>query len=225
MKIALVGDYDETVTAHQAVPQAIDLAARALLITVEPVWIRSRDVLPAALLDFDALWCVPLSPYENPAAVVAAIGFAREKDIPFLGTCAGYQHAVLEYARNVLGFKEADSIEDNPDTPMPLISALTCRLADKADAINVERSSRVGEIYQSSRVIEEYNCGFGVNPDYLKIFAASELRFCGHDDHGEPRICEIKGNRFFVGTAYQPERSAFSHKVHPLITAFLMAAL
>ncbi len=225
MKIALVGDYDETVTAHQAIPQAIDLAARALTINAEPVWIRSRDVVPAALSEFDALWCVPLSPYENPLSVIAAIGYARENDIPFLGTCAGYQHAVLEYARNLLGFEQADSVEDNPATAMPLITALTCRLADKADTINIERDSRVSDIYQCGRVREEYNCGFGVNPDYLKIFAGSELKFCGHDDNGEPRICEIPRNRFFVGTAYQPERSAFDCRAHPLITSFLMAAL
>ena len=65
----------------------------------------------------------------------------------------------------------------------------------------------------------------GVNSDYLQIFAGSDLKFSGHDDNGEPRICEIPNNNFFVGTALQPERSVFNHTTRPLITALLMAAL
>ena len=225
MKIALLGDHDETVTAHRAIPKAIDLAANFLSVKVELDWIRSNEVQLADLQNFDALWCVPLSPYENPDAIIAAIGYARENNVAFLGTCVGYQHALLEFARNVLGFEQADSIEDNPDTAMPLITALSCRLAGEADTINIEANSRMGEIYQTDRVLEDYNCGYGINRDYLQLFEGCELKFCGHDGSGEPRACEIPGHRFFVGTAYQPERSAFNNKPHPLITAFLVAAL
>lgn len=225
MKLALIGDYDPAVVAHQAAPLAAEYAAAALSITVDTSWIRSVEVATRALDDFDAVWFVPLSPYEDPAAMVAAIEFVRRNDIPFLGTCAGYQHAVLEYARNELGYAEAESIEDNPATKMALIGALSCRLADATDAINIQPDSQVGRIYRFERIIEEYNCGFGVNPEYLHIFEPGELRFCGFDDHGDPRIFELPGKRFYVGTAFQPERSAFQHLAHPLITEFLKAAL
>ncbi len=224
IKIALIGDYDDAVVAHQAIPQAIDLAARALTVTVDQVWIRSAELDLLKLPEFAALWCVPRSPYENPDAVIAAIKFARENDTPFLGTCAGYQHAVLEYARNGLGFASAESSEDNPETRMPVITALSCSLYDQGDSINIDLSSRAGQIYQTERVVEEYHCGFGVNQDFLQIFEKSELKFSGHDDNGEPRICEIPNHRFFIGTAFQPERSVFKQMVHPLINAFLTAA-
>ena len=224
MKIALIGDYDQSITAHQAIPQALELAADSLSLAVVPTWIRSSEVESARLPEFDALWCVPFSPYENPDAVIDAIRFARESDTPFLGTCAGFQHAVLEYARNVLGLETAGSIEDYPGTSMPVISALTCRLYDESDAINVDPHSRVGRIYPTERIDEEYHCGFGVNPEYSNIFDNSELRFCGRDDAGEARILELPGHRFFVGTAFQPERSAFEKIVHPLISAYLVAA-
>jgi CTP synthase (UTP-ammonia lyase) len=204
INILLVGDYDQAVVAHQAIPRAIDLAAQTLVTEVEQTWIRT---------------------YENPEMVIAAIRFVRENDIPFLGTCAGYQHAVIEYARNVLGFDSAASLEDDPDTPIPVIAPLACKLYDQAEAINIEQGSRAGDIYQAERVLEEYHCGFGVNPDFVQVFENSRLRFSGHDDNGDPRVCEIPGHRFFIGTAYQPERSALKQTVHPMITAFLMAAL
>jgi CTP synthase (UTP-ammonia lyase) len=225
MKILLVGDYDQAVVAHQAIPRAIDLAAQSLAAKVEQIWIRTAELNPQSMPEFDALWCVPFSPYEKPEVAIAAIKFVRENDIPFLGTCAGYQHAVIEYARNVLGFESAASLEDDPDTPMPVIAPLACKLYDQAESIKIERSSRAGDIYQSERVLEEYHCGFGVNQDLLHIFEDSELKFSGHDDNGEPRVCEIPAHRFYIGTAFQPERSALRRRLHPLICAFLVAAL
>ncbi len=225
MKILLLGDYDQSVVAHQAIPRALELNSISLAAEVEQVWVRTAELELQSLAEFDALWCVPFSPYESPEVVIAAIKFARENNVPFLGTCAGYQHAVIEYARNALGFEFAESIEDNPNTQMPVIVALACKLYDQAEAIKIERNSRVSDIYQTERALEEYNCGFGVNQDLLHVFEKSELIFSGHDDNGEPRVCEIPGHRFFIGTAFQPERSALKHKVHPLITAFLMAAL
>ena len=225
MKILLVGDYDKKVVAHQVIPLAIELSAGLLAAKVEQVWIRTRELDPAIIPDYDACWCVPLSPYENPEAVIATIRFARENDIPFLGTCAGFQHAVIEYSRNALGFESAASIEDNPAATMPVIAALGCRLYDESEAINIEHESRAGQIYQADRIMEEYHCGFGVNPELMGIFDDSELKFSGHDDNGEPRLCEIPDHRFFIGTAFQPERSALEARVHPLITAFLRAAM
>ena len=162
MKILLVGDYDQAVVAHQAIPRAIDLAARSLAAKVEQIWMRTAELNPHSMPEFDALWCVPFSPYEKPELVIAAIKFARENDIPFLGTCAGYQHAVIETARNVLGFESVASLEDDADTPIPVIAPLACKFYDQAEAINIERGSRAGDIYQTERVLEEYHCGFGV---------------------------------------------------------------
>ena len=223
MKVALVGDYDAAVTAHQAIPRALELAALALATRVEQEWIGSDRIGARDLADFDGLWCVPLSPYRDAVAVIDAIEYARSRDLPFLGTCAGFQHAVLEYARNVLDLSEADSLEDNPQTAMPLITALACRLSDESDAINLTAGSRLERIYQTERIVDEYNCGFGINRDYLSRFADSEMTFCAFDDHGEARAFELERHPFFVGTAFQPERSALHGQTHPLICAFLMA--
>lgn len=224
VKIALVGDYDPVVLAHQVIPQALALAATGLSMELETSWIRSAEVLPEELGEFDGLWCVPFSPYRNPERVVEAIHFARLNDLPFLGTCAGYQHAVLEYARNALGYADAASIEDDPETAMPLVSALVCRLTDETDSIRLKSGSFVAGIYQLDQIEEEYHCGFGVNREYLNLFDQSGMTFSGFDSAGDPRILEIRQHRFFIGTAFQPERSAQLAITHPLVRAFLQNA-
>ena len=225
VKIALIGDYDPEVTAHQAIPRALQLAAHGLGIEVESDWIDSGRVCDAKLDDYTALWCVPFSPYADAEAVIGAIATARREQIPFLGTCAGYQHAVIEFARHELGLADAESSEDNPGAQTPIIHALACSLLDVGEAILIEPGSRLHRIYGAERVEETYHCRFGVNPDYLPAFGGSRFEFCCHDVHGQPRAFALDGHRFFIGTAYQPERAALAGKNHPLISAFVAAAI
>ena len=225
MKIALIGDYDAGVTAHRAIPLALDIAARELAVDCEAQWIHSSEIDPAALTGFDAIWCVPLSPYADGEAVIGAIEIARRRGIPFLGTCAGYQHALLEFARHELGITEAASSEDDPDTAEPVIHALSCGLIDVSESVAVDAGSRLGRIYGEQPVVETYHCRFGVNPRYLPRFAGSALRFSCRDRDGQPRAFELDGHRFFFATAFQPERTALQRKNHPLIAALLESAL
>ena len=103
-RIALVGDYNENVVAHRAIPIALKLATSALRADVSWEWLPSRDLPPkgaARLEPYAAVWCVPASPYENTQGVIDAIRFARVQKRPFLGTCGGFQHALLEYAEGL----------------------------------------------------------------------------------------------------------------------------
>ena len=222
MKIALVGDYDPLVLAHQAIPKALQLN------TAQPIeyqWIQSSEVNLQSLSQFDGIWCVPKSPYDNMENVLSAIRFAREHEKPFLGTCAGYQHAALEFARNVLGYKQAGNTEVDLETPMPLISALVCRLNHEQHGVTLKSSSKIQGLYGQSEIREEFNCGFGVNPKYLNLFADSDLLFSSVDHHGDPKSLELQSHPFFIGTAFQPERRALENKQHPIIKAFLNACL
>lgn len=225
MIISLIGDYSDQVDAHLAIPKAIELAADTLGVDAGYEWIRTTQIDIDELANADAIWCVPNSPYENPEAAIDTIRMARESEIPFLGTCGGYQHAALEYARNVLGYKNASSVEEDPQASMPLISALICRLSAESGTINLNEGTRILDYYGQSTIREEYNCGFGVNCEYLPLFADSEMSFSGFDDEGDPRALEIAQHRFFIGTAFQPERSAFNGKSHPLIMALLKAII
>jgi CTP synthase (UTP-ammonia lyase) len=175
--------------------------------------------------EFDGFWCVPASPYENMDGALKAIQYARENGIAFLGTCGGYQHAILEFARNVLGFEEADNAEVNPETTFPLISPLSCALVEQEGGIQLVEGSKIAGIYQAVEVSEMYRCRYGFNPEYKGLFKNSELIISGYDADQEPRVIEHKNHPFFIGVAFQPERSALKQKSHPLISAFVRHAI
>lgn len=223
LKIGLIGDRNDEVAAHRAIPKALEINGDALGIKVEANWIGTDKVTPEALQKCDGLWCIPASPYVDMEGALTAIRYARENGVPFFGSCGGYQHMALEFARNVLGYSQADNTEVNPETEMPLISALVCALVETSAPISLQAQSRAGQYYQAAEVIEEYRCSYGVNPKYMSLFAESAMRFVGHDAEGEPRVLEIAEHPFFIGTAFQPERSALKNKQHALILSFLAA--
>ncbi len=226
LRIGLIGDYSPQVRAHAAIPQALALAAPADL-KVDVEWLATETLdgeIESQLAAFDALWCVPASPYVNTEGALYAIRFAREHRLPFLGTCGGFQHALIEYARNVLGIVEADHAESNPAAVTPLIAPLSCSLVGAKGRIKFKEDSRARVIYNASETIEEYHCNFGLNPQYLELFADSALHVTGVDEDDSVRVIELDEHPFFVATLFQPELSAFSECKHPLIEAFIQAA-
>src|SRR5215471_4882355 len=132
MRIALVGDPRPTVRAHAAIPKALGLAAADLgRSDVAWDWVPTESIPadPSELLaGYAAVWCVPGSPYANMEGALAAIRFARLQGRPFLGTCGGFQHAVIELARNVAGIVGADHQESNPGAGELVVTPLTCSL-------------------------------------------------------------------------------------------------
>jgi len=227
IRIGLIGDYHPDVTAHVAIPQAIALASRELTCSAETEWLPTRSLehdTKQRLSGYDALWCVPASPYESMEGALRAIRFAREHAVPFLGTCGGSQHALIEYARHVLGLTEADHAESNPEAELPLIAPLACSLVEASATIFLKRDSRIAAIYGIVEIVEQYHCSFGLNPKYVSLFEQGNMHFTGHDIDGEVRVFELAGHPFFFGTLFQPERSALTGRVHPLIKAYLQAA-
>src|SRR5712675_1943432 len=128
-RIALVGDYSDGVTAHRAIPIALKLAAGRLQRDVAWEWLHSRTLgndMRSTLGNYAGVWCVPGSPYENTAGVIAAIRYARESGRPFLGTCGGFQHALIEYAEAVWGLTRPAHAETEPNAADPVIAPLSC---------------------------------------------------------------------------------------------------
>jgi CTP synthase (UTP-ammonia lyase) len=225
--VALVGDRDPAVIAHRAIPIALGLAAGAAGFDASWEWVGTDTIGtdPSAILSrYDAVWCVPASPYASMAGALDAIRFARESGRPFLGTCGGSQHALLEYARNVLGLRDADHAESTPAAALPLISALSCALVETAAAVRLVEGSRLHQICRAREIEETYHCRYGLNPAFEHLFADSPLRVSGRDEAGEVRAFELVGHPIFIGTLFQPERAALSNRRHPLIDAFLSAA-
>ncbi len=229
LTIGLIGDYSRSVPAHVAIPQALDLAAGVLGCTVRAEWLPTEQLVGDAserLAAFDGLWCVPASPYASMDGALRGIRFAREQGRPFLGTCGGFQHALIEYVRNVLGLIDADHAESNPETSLPLMVALECALIEATGGtIVLQAGSRVAALYGQREVVEAYHCRFGLNPHYEALLTNTDLRISGRDSGGEVRIVELEEHPFYVATLFQPERSAFKGHAHPLITAYVGAVL
>ncbi len=229
IKIGLIGDYSPEVTAHVAIPKALGLAAKEIKCGINVIWLGTENIAEniGELSEFNALWCVPASPYKDMDGALAAIRYARESEIPYLGTCGGFQHALIEYARNVLNLKEADNAESNPQTEMPIIAPLNCSLIEAEGVIELEENSRISRIYGCREIYENYHCSYGFNPQYKSILEQSEMEITGADENGDPRVLELKSHPFFIATLFQPERSALTSlpAAHPLVRAYLEAAV
>jgi CTP synthase (UTP-ammonia lyase) len=226
-RIALVGDYNPTRLAHLAIPRAIALSANALGCECEFTWLPTDSPELASsspqLDGYDGIWCVPGSPYASTDGALHAITFARTHDIPFIGTCGGCQYALVEYARNVLGLIAADHAETNPTAELILIAPLLCALVEAHDSIRLIPGTRSADLYGKEEIVEQYHCSFGPSIHYQSLFEDGKMRIAGLDSEGQARAFELTTHPFFLLTLFQPERSAFSEVVHPLIRAFVQA--
>jgi CTP synthase (UTP-ammonia lyase) len=226
IRIGLVGDYNATVLAHQAIPRALELAGEALGVPVHYEWIPTEEIREVSRVSgFDGLWCVPASPYRSMDGALRAIRFAREQGRPFLGTCGGFQHAILEYARHVLGWADAEHAETKPNAARLVITPLTCGLVEKTDTIRFRPGSILAAAYGCLEATEGYHCNYGINPAFLSAIVSGPLRVCAEDRAGEVRAVELEGHPFFVATLFQPERAALIGKIPPVVAAFVRAAV
>jgi CTP synthase (UTP-ammonia lyase) len=212
-RIAVVGDYRADHETHPATTQAIaDLGG-------EPVWIATDAF--AGIDGFDGVWIAPGSPYRDPEAAFEATRRARIADIPLLGTCAGFQHIVIEFARNVLGVGDAEHGESHPHAPHLFVTALACSLAGQVMEVSLVPGTRAASAYGTPSAKERYYCNFGLEPSVLPSLQGAGLVVSGVDQDDEVRIIELPGLRFFVGTLFVPQ---VSPSTHPLIAAFMAAA-
>ncbi|MFC7418378.1 CTP synthase [Iodobacter arcticus] len=224
ISIALIGDFNAEVIAHQAIPLALELAAQALDIEIQAIWLPTEQISSTEILStFDGLWCVPASPYKNTDGALLAIRYAREQNIPFLGTCGGFQHAVIEYARNVLGWADADHAETAPDAQRAVISPLECGLVEATASVRFIAGSKLAKAYQDLPSLEGYRCRYGLNPKFQAALTAGPLRATAIDEAGDIRGIELDNHPFFVATLFQPERKALSGQCPPIVKAFVSA--
>jgi CTP synthase (UTP-ammonia lyase) len=224
-RIALVGDRSANVRAHTRIPGLIDALLTRESIAVDPYWIGTADAAGCALDGFDAIWLAPGSPYQSADGAIAAVRTARERAIPFLGTCGGFQHALLEYARNVCGLTGVENAEVTPDAPDQLIVPLDCSLMGHEEAVMVVPGTLAAKIAGPGRRTERYHCAYGLSPRYLEALAAGGLRFSGFDDRGQVRIAELPAHPFFLGTLFQPELHGDGTQPHAVIRALAEAAV
>jgi CTP synthase (UTP-ammonia lyase) len=239
VRIGILGDFNPEFRSHHATNEALQHASATLNLPVESGWISTPSVLePNAqkmLESFDGIWAAPGSPYKSFDGMLKGIEFARRRDWPFLGTCGGFQYALIECARNVLGIKDADTAENNSGSKNIVIYPVACAVPKRAkDApklsgtipeIQLRPGSYLQSFYMKDTVEEEFFCNFEVNPDYE--WAAMEAGFpvVARGPQGEIRAIESPTHLFYIATLFQPQLSSKPKKPHPLVLAFVQAAM
>ncbi|WP_442323629.1 CTP synthase C-terminal region-related (seleno)protein [Cernens ardua] len=224
LSIGIVGDYSDTIIAHKAIPLALTKAAAALGLTIKLVWLETAS-LSSDRIDCDAIWLAPGSPYVDADRVLEVIRTAREQQLPLMGTCGGCQHMLLEWARNVLGWKDATHAEFETGGRQ-VIRSLVCSLINVKQEIRLKPMTHLYSAYAGQNAIQAtYQCSFGINPEYSEVlFMTGELVVNAENAEGEPRGFELTTHPFYVATMFQPERDALEGSPVPLADALLAAA-
>lgn len=222
-KIALIAEYDPSFEPHIATERALRHSADAAGLEIKGDWISTEDLGPGLYDEYQGFWIGPGSPYKNMQKTLDVIRHARENDIPLLATCGGFQHVILEIARNTLGFKDAEHAEYDPYASDLFISELACSLAGREMALSLARGSRAAALYGSTRTVERYYCNFGVNPAYVEELRKAPIRISGSDAEGEIRVVEIPAHRFFIATLFVPQARSTRARPHPLVDGFVRA--
>jgi CTP synthase (UTP-ammonia lyase) len=125
----------------------------------------------------------------------------------------------------VLGIRDADHEETAPQSRHLVISKLVCSLAGRTETVTVAPGSLARRWYGKDEAAEQFRCNYGLNPEYSETLRRGELRVSGTGPDGEARIVELPGHRFYIATLFLPQLSSTPDQPHPLIVAFLRAAM
>ena len=239
VEIGLVGKYVELQDAYKSIAEAFIHAGAANEVKVNLNWIHSEELtkenVSQKLKDLNGVLVAPGFGERGIEGKIEAIKYIRENNIPFLGICLGMQMAVIEFARNVLGLKDANSTEMNEDTKYPVISLMeeqknitdmggTMRLG--AWECSLKENSIVKSVYKKEIIEERHRHRYEFNSDYLADFEKAGMIATGENPKtGLVEIVEIPDHPWFVGVQYHPEFKSRVLDPHPLFVAYVKATL
>ena len=236
--IGLVGKYVSLHDAYLSVSEALKHSGYANNTKIEIKWINSEYVndsnVSDKLKDCDAVLVPGGFGERGIKGKISAIKYAREQNLPFFGICLGMQLAVIEYARNVLNLKDADSLEFNEKAKVPLFVLEkqqfnkdglggTLRLGNYA--CELKHNTVAYKAYQTKEIIERHRHRYELNNDYLDLFISSDLVISGmNTEYNLVEMIEIKNHPWFVACQFHPEFLSRPLKPHPLFKDFIKAA-
>ncbi len=241
LRIALVGKYNELQDAYKSIYESFIHAGAANDCRVEVVPIHSEDLEPRdadpkkIFKDIHGILVAPGFGERGVEGKLRAIRYARENKLPFFGICLGMQCAVVEFARHVMGLKEAASTEMNAETPDPVIALMkeqkkitqkggTMRLG--AYACVLAEDSLAAKAYGATQISERHRHRYEFNNAYREQMDAAGLKATGiNPESGLVEIVELRDHPWFVGVQFHPELKSTVENPHPLFVAFVKASL
>ena len=239
IKIGLVGKYVELQDSYKSILESLIHAGADQETDVVVVSLHSEDInsqnVGEILNELDGVLVAPGFGERGIEGKITAIGYARTHNIPFLGICLGMQMAVIEYARNKVGLKDANSTEMDPDCNHPVIDLMesqksivkkggTMRLG--AWDCEVKPGTKVSEIYPTASVSERHRHRYEFNNDYLDQIFDNDFVIAGTNPETDlVEIIEYKNHPWFVGVQFHPEYKSTVSNPHPLFKGFVQASL
>jgi CTP synthase len=239
INIGLVGKYVELKDAYKSISESFIHAGAANETRVNLKWIHSEKLtqsnINSELADLDGILVAPGFGSRGISGKIEAVRFARENKIPFFGICLGMQCAVIEFARNVLGYSDAHTTEIAEDSTYPVISMMeeqktlsnmggTMRLG--AYKCQLKPGSKAALAYNSDRITERHRHRYEFNNTYIKEFEAAGMIATGKNpETALVEVVEIENHPWFVGAQFHPEYKSTVANPHPLFVAFVQAAI
>jgi len=239
VKIALVGKYVEHQDAYKSICESFIMAGAAHEVAVDLKMVLSDEVnsenVASIFKDVSGILIAPGFGDRGIEGKILSAGYAREKDIPFLGICLGMQCAVIEFARNVCDMAGANSTEFNKDTAFPVIDLMndqrsieqkggTMRLG--AYECELKPDSLAGQIYNTSSVSERHRHRFELNNDLRRELSDAGMLFSGRNPSKDLiEIIELPDRRWFIGVQFHPEYKTTVGQPHPLFHSFVGACV
>ncbi|HAN64884.1 MAG TPA: CTP synthase [Chitinophagaceae bacterium] len=236
--IGLIGKYIELQDAYKSILEAFVHSGAVNQCKVQVVNIHSEHITPQnvaeKLKDLDGLLVAPGFGSRGVEGKITAVQYAREQKLPFFGICLGMQMAVIEFARHVLGWKQAHSTEMDATTPFPVIALMeeqkkvkkkggTMRLG--AYPCKIDPHSLAYQVYQSTDISERHRHRWEFNNNYINDFMHAGLVPSGKNpSNGLVEIVELKNHPFFIGVQYHPELKSTVENPHPVFVGFIQAA-
>ncbi|MGD1846740.1 MAG: CTP synthase [Salibacteraceae bacterium] len=239
VKIGLVGKYVELKDSYKSIAESFIHAGVRNNCKVSISWIHSEELtestVSSRLSGLDGILVAPGFGERGIEGKIAAIKYARENAVPFLGICLGMQCAVIEYARNVLGYSDAHSTEFEAATAHPVINLMEeqKKVNDKGGTMRlgayectVLENTNAYEVYKRRSISERHRHRFEFNNDYLPEFEKAGLVSSGINPNSNlVEIVEVKDHPWFVGVQFHPEYKSTVANPHPLFVNFVKAAI
>ena len=221
VNIGIVGDENDSYPSHRE----INAVRSTLGDGVDTQWLSTDGDRVRDLEGFDGIWLTPGSPYADDAAAYEAVRWARELDVPFLGTCGGLQYAVIEYLRNVLGVSSASHAESDGVDGTNVVRALACSLDGEERVVRPVGSTRFSRLVGGEPFVGMHYCNYGPDTEALRRLVEGGMVIEATADDADAEVIELPTNRFFMLSLFQPQIGALAGKpVHPLLREFVRCA-
>lgn len=226
--IALLGDYKPDYEPHYRAVEVLEQGQHTIPLSF--AWVPTGQLeqdTEAVLTNFSGIWAGS-GPYKSKTGILNGIRYARQHNVPFLGTCSGFGYAVLEFGQHLFNLATVSHPSEDADVPNEhrfLTKLTACGLGGQDITFTPEPGTLTQQIYHASgRITERSHCSHGLHPAQADVFARNGMVVSARDAAGEVKIIEYTPNDLFLAMLFYPQLNHHPDRPHPILRTFLQKA-